>query len=204
MSKLLRIDVSPRGEYSVSRKIADAVVAEWKQKNPQGDVVTRDVSKGLAIVDLPWIAGAYTTPDQHTAEHKAALKLSDELIEELLSSTEVLIATPMWNFTLPAALTSYMDQIIRIGKTFSATYEGLAAGRPVSIVMASGSNYAPGAHMEKMNQFEAPIRQMLGFIGITDLVIYGAYDTNGVAQGRTTMDAFLADHTPKAIATLVR
>ena len=204
MSKLLRIDVSPRGDYSVSRKLADAVVAAWQQKNPGGQVVTRDVSKGLPIVDLPWIAGAYTTPDQLTPEHKAALKLSDELIEELLSATEVLIATPMWNFTLPAALTSYMDQVIRFGKTFSATYEGLAAGRPTSILVASGSNYAPGAHMEKMNQFDGPIRQMLGFIGITDVAIYGAYSTNDIVQGKTTMDAYLAEHTPQAVAKLVR
>jgi FMN-dependent NADH-azoreductase len=104
MSKLLCIDVSPRGDYSTSRKLADAVVAHWKQKNPGSEVITRDVSKGLPIVDLPWIAGAYSTPDQHTPEHKAALKLSDELIAELLSATEILIATPMWNFTLPAAL----------------------------------------------------------------------------------------------------
>ncbi len=204
MSKLLRIDVSPRGDYSISRKLADAVVAAWQQKNPGGEVVTRDISKGLPIVDLPWIAGAYTTPDQHTPEHKAALKLSDDLIAELLSSSEILIATPMWNFTLPAALTSYMDQVIRIGKTFSASYEGLAAGRPASILVASGSNYAPGAHMEKMNQFDAPIRQMLGFIGISDVAIYGAYDTNGIAQGKTTIEAYMAEQTPKAVAKLVR
>ena len=200
MAKLLRIDVSPRGDFSISRKLADAFVIEWKGNNPGSEVVTRDVSRGMPIVDLPWIAGAYTTPDQHTPEHKAALRLSDELIEELLASTEVLIATPMWNFTLPAALTSYMDQVIRFGKTFNASYQGLAAGRPVTIIVASGSNYSPGAPMEKKNQFEGPIRQMLGFIGITEIAIYGAYDTNGIVRGETTMEAYLAKHTSQLLA----
>lgn len=58
--------------------------------------------------------------------------------------------------------------------------------------------------MEKMDQFDGPIRQMLGFIGITDVAIYGAYDTNGIVQGKTTMDAYLAEHTPQAVAKLVR
>ena len=97
----------------------------------RGSRHTRRV-QGASHRRSPLVAGAYTTPDQHTPEHKAALKISDELSEELLSATELLIATTMWNLTLPAALTSYMDQVIRFGKTFSATYDR-PCGWPASV-----------------------------------------------------------------------
>jgi len=84
MSKLLKIDVSPRGEHSISRKLGNHFATEWQSNHVGGEIITRDLATTkIPYVDLPWIAGAFTAPEQQTGDHKAALKLSDELIDEL-------------------------------------------------------------------------------------------------------------------------
>jgi len=204
MPTLLKIDVSPRGDYSISRKLSAEFAAIWQQAHPDGTIVLRDlVTTALPFVDLPWIAGAYSTPDQHTPEQQAALKVSDELIAELLAADEIVLATPMFNFSIPAALKAYIDHIVRINKTFNASYEGLAKGKKVTLIIASGSVYTPGSHMESYNAETGYLKQILGFIGITDVSVVLAGGTTAVAQGKVPMDEFLAPF-EQEVAALAR
>jgi FMN-dependent NADH-azoreductase len=195
MSILLKIDVSPRGEHSISRKLGSHFATEWQSNHVGGEIVTRDLATTkIPYVDLPWIAGAFSAPDTHTAEHKAALKISDELIAELLAADEVVISTPMYNFNVPAVLKAWIDHIVRLNKTFSFGpdgLKGLAAGKKVTIIIASGSDYAPGSPMEAYNVEGPYFRVILGFIGITDITIVHAGGTNQVAQGAVTEPVFL-------------
>ena len=155
MSTLLKIDVSPRGEHSISRKLGNRFATEWQSNHVGGEIITRDLATTtIPYVDLPWIAGAFSAPDTHTAEHKAALKISDELIAELLAADEVVITTPMYNFNVPAVLKAWIDYIVRLNKTFSFGPEGLkglATGKKVTVIIASGSEYSSGAPMEAYN-----------------------------------------------------
>ncbi len=195
MATLLHIDVSPRGDHSVSRKLSAAFTEAWKSKNPGGKVIVRDLTKtNLPFVDLPWIVGAYSAPDQHTPEQKGALKVSDDLIAELLEANEIVIATPMYNFAVPALLKAWIDHIVRYGKTFNVSdkgYEGLAGGRKATVIVASGGNYAPGAPAEKYNQETPYLQGILGFIGITDVKIVLAGDTTALAQGKVQEADFI-------------
>ena len=195
MSTLLKIDVSPRGDYSISRKLGNHFATEWQSNHVGGKIVTRDLAKtNIPYVDLPWIVGAFSAPDKHTAEHKASLKISDELVAELLAADEVVISTPMYNFNVPAVLKAWIDHIVRLNKTFSFGPEGLkglAAGKKVTIIIASGSEYHAGSPMESYNTQGPYFRVILGFIGITDITIVHAGGTNKVAQGAVTEPVFL-------------
>ena len=195
MSTLLKIDVSPRGDYSVSRKLGNHFAIEWQANHVGGEIITRDLATTkLPYVDLPWIAGAFTSPDQHTAEHKSALKISDELIAEFLAADEVVISTPMYNFNVPAVLKAWIDHIVRLNKTFSFGPEGLkglAAGKKVTIIIASGSEYTEGSPLESYNLEGPYFKVIFGFIGITDITIVHAGGTNKVAQGAETVPVFL-------------
>lgn len=203
MATLLHLDVSPRGDWSVSRHLSNSVVEEWKKKNLGGKVIYRDLSVSpLPLVDLPWIAAAFSTPDQHTPEQKAAIAVSDELVDEVLAADEIVIGSPMFNFSLPAALKGWVDHIVRLGRTFNDKYEGLATGKKARIVMASMGSYGPGAYMEKADFFSPYTRFALGFIGIKDVEIYLAGGTSAINQGQTTLETYLAEHTPKAIEQL--
>ena len=201
MSTLLKIDVSPRGDYSVSRKLTAKFAEQWKQTHSSGTVVDRDLDKtNLPFVDLPWIAGAYSTPDQHTPEQKAALKISDDLIAELLAADHIVLGTPMYNFGVPAALKAWIDHICRIDKTFSAQYEGLVKGKKVTIIVASGGVYTPGSHMEGYNSETGYLKQVLGFIGMTDVTILFAGGTSDISQGKVSLEDHIAPFLEQAAA----
>ena len=135
MPTLLVIESSPRGDHSVSRKLTAEFVTDWKAAHPGGTVVNRDLMKTpLTFVDVPWITGAYTPPEQHSPEVKQALAASDKLIAELKAADHIVIGTSMYNFSIPAALKAYIDQIVRIGVTFSASYEGLVKGKKLTVL----------------------------------------------------------------------
>jgi FMN-dependent NADH-azoreductase len=195
MATLLKIDVSPRGDHSISRQLGSRFATEWQSNHVGGEIVTRDLATTkIPYVDLPWIAGAFSAPDQHTAEHKAALKLSDEFIGEFLSADEVVITTPMYNFGIPAVLKAWIDHIVRLNKTFSFGpdgLKGLAAGKKVTVIIASGSEYTVGSPLESYNLEGPYFRVVFGFIGITDLTIVHAGGTNKVAQGEVTAPVFI-------------
>src|SRR5258708_6849969 len=128
MSKLLQIDSSPLGEASISRHLSNEFVQSWKQANPNGTVVTRDLTATkLFPVDAAWIGAAYTPEDSRTPAQREILALSETLIAELHSADEYVIGVPMHNFAVPSVLKLWIDQIARAGKTFSYV-DGAPAG----------------------------------------------------------------------------
>jgi FMN-dependent NADH-azoreductase len=196
MPTLLHIDASPRGEYSVSRQLSTAAVKAWKSKNQTGTVVERDLTKtDLTFVDMEWIVGAFSAPDQHTEGNKRALAISDELVAEVLAADEIVIGTPMYNFAIPAVLKAWIDHVVRAGKTFEYTatgVDGLAKGRKVVVAVASGGSYNEASGMAAYN-YEIPyLRHILGFIGIADVTFVQAGGTMAVAQGKISSEEFLA------------
>ena len=201
MSTLLHISVSPRGTDSISRQLGDAAVEAWKAKNPGGRVTERDLAKTpLTFVDVDWIAGAFSPPEYHTENHKKALALSNELVSELLEADEIILATPMYNFAVPAALKAWIDHVVRAGKTFrytaSGTPEGLLAGqhKKVLVIIASGGSYPEGSPMAALN-YEIPyLRFILAYMGITDVRFVHAGGTASLMQGRVSPDEFLAPY----------
>ena len=201
MSTLLHISVSPRGTDSISRQLGDAAVEAWKAKNPGGRVIERDLAKTpLTFVDFDWIAGAFSPPEYHTENHKKALALSNELVSELLEADEIILATPMYNFAVPAALKAWIDHVVRAGKTFrytaSGTPEGLLAGqhKKVLVIIASGGSYPEGSPMAALN-YEIPyLRFILAYMGITDVRFVHAGGTASVMQGRVSPEQFLAPY----------
>lgn len=195
MASLLKIDVSPRGDYSISRRLGSDYLAAWQAKNPGATVVTRDLAANpLPFVDLGWIIGAYTDPATHGEPAKKSMAVSNELVDELLAADELLITTPMYNFAPPSALKSWIDHIVRLNRTFSPSYEGLAKGKKVTVIVAAAGSYLPGSGMEGMDFFTSYIKFIFGFIGITDVTIQPAFGTRAVDGGSTTLDAYAAEH----------
>jgi FMN-dependent NADH-azoreductase len=201
MPTLLSIQASPRGDYSVSRNLSATFAAAWTEKHSGGTVVLRDLYQThLPFVALPWIAGAYTPAEQHSPEMKDALAVSDELIAELQAADTILIGVPMYNFSVPAIFKAWIDQVTRIGKTFSASYEGLVKGKKVVVILTSGSVYTPGSPTEAYNVESSYLRQVLGFMGMTDVEIILAGGSGAVSMGTRTLEDLLAEFTPAVVA----
>src|SRR5689334_11128157 len=199
MPTLLYISTSPRGDYSISRQLGNAAVEAWKARNPEGHVIERDLAKTrLTFVDFDWIAGAYSPPEHHDENHKRAIALSDEMVAEVITADEIIVATPMYNFAVPAALKAWIDHVVRAGKTFRYTAagpEGLLAGKnkKVLAIIASGGSYKE-AGLSALD-YEVPyLRFIFGFMGITDIQFIQAGGTGAVAQGRISPKDFLASY----------
>lgn len=190
MASLLKIDVSPRGGYSYSRQLGLTFLEGWKAAHAGGTVVERDLAKNQpSFLDLPWIAGAYTPADQHTDEHKAALKQSDEIIAEIKAADHILITTPFYNFQAPAVLKAWIDHAVRVGHTFRYTEkgpEGLVQGKKLTIIIASGGVYTPGEPFAPYDFLTPYLKGIFGFIGITDVTVLQAGGAAAVMGGKIT------------------
>jgi FMN-dependent NADH-azoreductase len=192
MPTLLAIGVSPRYEYSTSRKLTSLFIERWQAAHPGGQVIDRDLIKThLPFVDLPWIGGAFTPPEQHSPESAAAIKVSNDLVAELQSADHIVIGTPMYNFSIPAVLKAYIDHIVRVGVTVSSDNVGLLTGKKATIFLASGGDFSPGSPVERYNLASGYLRQVLGYIGITDLDIILAGRPRAGANGETAVEQFL-------------
>jgi len=200
MPTLLYISISPRGDYSISRQLGNAAVKAWKARNTEGRVIERDLARTpLTFVDFDWIAGAFSPTEHHNENHKRALALSDELVAEILAADEIVVASPMYNFSVPAALKAWIDHVVRAGKTFryspTGAPEGLLAGKNIKVlaIIASGGSYK-AAGVIALDHELPYLRFIFGFMGITDIQFIQAGGTGAVAQGRISPKEFLAPY----------
>lgn len=186
MPLLLRIDSSARRIGSVSRDLGDRFEAAWRARGADFSVTRRDLATDpVPQIVQETIAGFYTAPRDMTAEHRAATALSDTLIAELKSASELLITVPMYNFTVPAALKSWIDQIVRINHTFSydgQNFKGLLATRRATVVSAYGAGgYLGGGALAGADFCASYLRFVLGFLGVAAVEHVGIEATTGDA-----------------------
>lgn len=93
MTKLLVVETSPRGDHSISRNMTRRFVAEWQAAHPGGEVVERDLMEtDLQFIGAPLLQAYFTPPEQHSPEMKVELRLSDELVGELLACDHLVIS----------------------------------------------------------------------------------------------------------------
>jgi FMN-dependent NADH-azoreductase len=196
MATLLKVDSSPMGEHSISRKLTAQFAASWRKAHNGGDVISRDlITTGLSPVNGAWVGAAYTPEDARSAEQRQALAVSDELIAELQRADEYVFGVPMHNFSIPSTLKLWIDQVARAGKTFSYGADGpkgLLTGKKATLLVASGGVYEQGTAMESLNFVTPYLRAVFGFIGVTDVTIIAAEGTAQLMSGKIDSQTFLA------------
>jgi FMN-dependent NADH-azoreductase len=192
MTKLLVVETSPRGDHSISRGLTRRFVAEWRAAHQDGDVVNRDLMEtDLQFIGAPWLQAYFTPPEQHSPEMKAELRLSDELVAELLACDHLVIATPVYNYNVPAALKAWIDSIVRKGQTLGFDGSGLVQGKKATVLMASGGVYTEGSPIRDRDIATKYLRLILKVIGITDVTVIAAGNAKSVDMGEIGRDAFL-------------
>jgi FMN-dependent NADH-azoreductase len=174
MANILHIDTSPRGERSISRQLSYEFITSWKDTHLNDTVTYRDLGHHpVPHVDELWIAAAFTPPDARTGELTEAIKLSDGLIDEFLAADRYVFGVPMYNFNVPSTFKAYIDQIVRVGRTFAVNengYQGLVdSSKKVLIITSRGSSFRPGTPEAAYDYQEPYLRAILGLIGLTDV-----------------------------------
>jgi len=196
MPVLLRIDSSARRVGSISRDLGDRFEAAWQARGADFAVVRRDLAADpIAQIVQETITGFYIAPHDMTDELKAATALSDALIAELKSADEMLITVPMYNFTVPAALKAWIDQIVRINHTFSydgVSFKGLLGMRRATLVSAYGAGgYLGDGTLAGADFCTTYLKFVLGFLGVAVVEHVGIEATTGDASA-------LAEHLDRA------
>lgn len=187
MTTLLRIDSSSRQDESWSRRFGNELAAHLAPD--------RKITRDLAMNPLPHltattIAAFFSDATTHEAADKAAIALSDQLIAEIEAADDILITVPMYNFGIPSALKAWIDQIVRIGRTFSfdgQNFGGLVSGKRAFVVIAYGAAGYAGSFRQA--DFAAPyLTFVLNFIGITDVTVIPIEGINmGQGEAAETM-----------------
>ncbi len=184
MTHILHIDSSPRGERSLSRTLTREFISAWKQIYPSNTVTYRDIGRyPVPPIDESWIVASFSPLDQITPEVATALNISDELIDELLAAELYVFGIPMYNYSIPANFKAYIDQIVRVRRTFVVTpngYQGLLKGKKILVITTRGGSYSAGSL-----DFQEPyLRAVFELIGITDMTFIHAENLSEGAEVR--------------------
>ncbi len=163
MSTLLKIDVSSRGKLSISRKLSSLFLEQWTKAHADCKVIERDIATtDLPFLEFPWITANITKLSARTEEQKALL----------------------------------IDHIVRSGVTFKmnadGSYEGLLSGKKATVIIASAGEYQPGAPAEGLDTLKPYLREILAYIGVTDVTFIQSGSTWKVDTGSEQADEHVA------------
>lgn len=201
MKTLLRIDVSPRGSESHSRRFADILVPHLLRSRGGWQTVHRDLGDGQSsAIDEPYVRAMLTHFTRDQSADVPELAHSERLVAELDNADAVVIASPVHNYTVPASLKAWIDQVVRVGRTFRSTPQGKLGSledRPTFIVASSGG-YFSGASARQPDFFTPYLGAILATIGIQDVHFIRL---EGLGRGADAVEsAYRGAH--EALATL--
>ena len=194
--KLLHIDSSILGDNSVSRAISAAAVARLRAVHEGVEVEYRD----LAASPISHLSGAYLAGQRADVQHDQAmqedLSLGGAALADFLAADIVVVGAPMYNFTIPSQLKSWVDRVLVAGKTFHYTEtgpQGLAGGKRVILALSRGGFYGPGAPAAPFEHQESYLRAAFGFMGLPEIEVIRAEGIAiGAEQRRKALDEALA------------
>jgi FMN-dependent NADH-azoreductase len=187
VTTLLHIDSSARpgrsGTHrhgSHTRRLTARFVEQWQRLDPTTKVIYRDLgAQPPAPVTGAWIQAAFTLEHAREPWMREVLAASDVLVDELLEADLIVAGVPMYNFAPPAQFKAYIDNIVRVGRTFG--FDRTRAGEPYwpllteyrkrLVVLSSRGDYgyAPGERIAASNHVEPSIRTAFAYIGITQM-----------------------------------
>ena len=170
---VLLVTSSARQQGSVTRQLTDELLVAMRAQHPQVRVQQRDVAQQMPFIDEMWVSANFTPERQRNDTQKQALATSDALVAELQQADVILIAVPIYNFSIPASLKAWIDQIARAGLTFSYTSDGPVGrlhGKRAYVVLASGGTEI-GSEIDFASVY---LKHVLGFIGIHQVELIAA------------------------------
>lgn len=173
---LLHIDASGQlHARSHTRKMTGSFIEHWTKRRPRDRIIRRDVGRSpIPAIDHAWIAAAFAELEARTPAMKRRLALSDELVDEVVASDVIVMGVPMYNYGVPAALKGWIDQIARIGRTFSfdlargdVPIEPILSGKTLVVLSARGEfGFEPGGMRAHMNALDPALAACAHYFGV--------------------------------------
>ena len=175
--KILRIDGSTRHSQSVSRALTDLAVATLQEQFVVANVTQRDTRSGIGNISSAWRNASLTPNESRSPEDRAVLAQSEALINEAAAADLLLIAVPIYNFSIPAALKSWIDLICRDNVDGARAHDltGHSINKQALIILTSNYTLANAD-----DDFATPyLKFIMKFIGIDSVTFI---DATGLAN----------------------
>ena len=177
---VLRLHTSLFAEGSVSSQLVEDLTEALDSKIGQLNIVDRDFrSTPIPHLDGERLNALMTKEEERTAEQQTAVEFADSLIDEVKAADVLIIALPMYNFSVPSMFKAWFDHVARAGVTFAYTEngpKGLLEGKKAYLVSAMG-----GVHEAGQSDFLRPyVELLMKFIGIDEIEFVTA---NGLNMG---------------------
>lgn len=209
MAQLLRLDASSRSQGSHSRSLADFFQSQWMAAYPETKVIVRDVTQpAVPHVDAAMIQAFQTPADQRTADMRQTTTISDELLVELKGADYLLVSVPMYNFSVPSALKAWIDQIVRIGETFTTdgeSFSGLLKTKKAFVCTAYGAaGYLNDGPMAGLNFLEPYLQGLFSFLGVQDIQFFALEGMMAGPEIQGQIKSATQAEVEAAIATLAK
>ncbi|GLS24697.1 FMN-dependent NADH-azoreductase [Marinibactrum halimedae] len=196
---LLVVKSSVFGQGGQSSGLAETFCQQWKARYPDADVVERDVvANPIPHLDGERIGALFSDPETRSSEQQSVVDFADDLLEELTRADAIVLAVPMYNFSIPSQLKAWMDHLARAGVSFKYTENGpvgLLKDKPIYVLAARG-----GVYQSSGQDYQAPLlKQFFGLLGFESLRFVYA---EGLNLGEESKASALNDAT-QHIANLV-
>ena len=183
--KLLHIDSSILGTHSVSRQLSKSITTQWSASHPGTVVEYLDLAvNGPSHLSADSIGFRIPPTNPELSEvQKRENAISEALVSQFLAADVVVVGVPLYNFTIPTQLKSWIDRIAQGGRTFTYTDkgpQGLAGGKTLIFALSRGGVYSTSEGGKAMEHQETYLQTVFGFLGVTDIRFVRA---EGIAMG---------------------
>ena len=182
MSYTLFIKANDRSaSEAVSMKLYDAFLESYQQSHQDEEIIELNLfQEELPYLGADMINGQFKLArglEVTAAENKAA-ETANYYLEQFVEADKIVIAFPLWNFTVPAVLHTYFDYLNQAGKTFKYTPEGpvgLLGDKKVMLLNARGGVYSegPAADVEMAVKYVSSVLQFFGIADVNSVIIEG-------------------------------
>lgn len=182
MAKVLFVKANSRPiEQAVSVKLYQAFLDSYKESQPQDEIIELDLFKeNLPYYDTDKINGMFKLARglELTSEEQSAAEIVNKYLDQFLAADKIVFAFPLWNFTVPSVLHTYLDYLGQAGKTFRYTQEGpvgLLTDKKVVLLNARGGVYSegPAQSAEMAVNYVTNILNFWGVKDITTVIVEG-------------------------------
>lgn len=189
MEKTLVINYTPR-KGSYTKILFDEFVILAKEKTEIIHLNLSETPPDLLLTEnlnliMAWNGGKR----DFSKSELSVLKNHHEYIDQILEVDNIVVAFPIYNFTLPATVKAWIDAIVVSDKTFSFNPEkgftGLCDSKKALSIIVSGFDY--NTSNEVKEYASSTIKQNFDFMGITSEQI----SAFGVDQNRDQLHSIL-------------
>ncbi|MDA7027809.1 FMN-dependent NADH-azoreductase [Bacillus sp. CLL-7-23] len=175
MTTILFVKANDRtAEEAVSVKLYNAFLNSFKESHPDEEIIELDLyQENLPYLGRNMINGTFKKGKgmELTKDEAEAVAVADQYLNQFIKADKIVFAFPLWNFTVPAVLHTYIDYLSRAGVTFTYTPEGpkgLMKDKKVALLNARGGIYSEGP-MAAMEMSLNYMKTVMGFFGVENL-----------------------------------